>query len=415
MGIFSTTKKLAALHASVAGLEDWAKAAAPPTPYHLFPYSPDTREAGPSAGAMVTSGMAQPPAELLVRLSAALADDFELMRLDSPGLPIFLAVARPLAEGVTGDRPRLPAGRGLNPNFALIAAGAEALELRASLARNHPGAQRRDRDGLELVEATDLLSGESVLLQARRVFLDHPQALGAGPPVGADSTGCAAAKTYAEACRTGLLECIERDAVALWWHGRQRRAAWPAELIDAVAPRLAWWLETRERRTVLLDISQDSGVPVVAAVSTAPDGGHVALGSAARFTAAEAALAAVTEMIQTEAGLALAEDAGDDEARRWLAAASVDRMPQLQPDPDAKPKPYVVPDTLHVLRNLASRGHRVLAVSLTLPGDPLESAKVIVTGFCALGGQVNAARFLRITGRPLDPLQLSESNFLEPY
>ncbi|MFM8746841.1 MAG: YcaO-like family protein [Aestuariivirga sp.] len=342
----------------------------------------------------------------------AVAEDFDLVRLEFPELPIFLAVARPLADGVTGDRPRLPAGRGLTPNDALIAAGAEALELRASLARNHPRSQRRDREGVERVEARDLLSHETAMLPARQVFLDHPQALGKGPPVGADSTGCAAGNTYAEACRGGLLECIERDAVALWWHGRQRRAAWPVELIDAIAPRLAWWLETRPRRTVLLDVSQDSGVPVVAAFSTSPDGRHVALGSAARFIAAEAAVAAVTEMIQTEVSLALALEAGDDEARRWLEAASVHRMPQLQPDSAAKPKPYIVADTAQALHNLAASGHRVLAVNLTLPGDPLESVRIIVGGYCALGGQIDAARFHRIIGGPPQP---SAGAFLEPY
>ena len=107
--------------------------------------------------------MAKPPAELLAMVSAALADEYEILRLEGPELPIFLALACPLAEGVTGNRPRLPAGRGLTLNQALLAAGAEALELRASLARNHAGTGYRKRKAPAMAEAVDLLSGETVM------------------------------------------------------------------------------------------------------------------------------------------------------------------------------------------------------------------------------------------------------------
>lgn len=359
--------------------------------------------------------MAKPPAELLAMVSAALADEYEILRLEGPELPIFLALACPLAEGVTGNRPRLPAGRGLTLNQALLAAGAEALELRASLARNHAGTGYRKRKAPAMAEAVDLLSGETVMRPARRVYLDHPEAGGAGPPAGADSTGCAAGLDHAQACRSGLLECIERDAVALWWHGALPRAALPMAIIDPAAPRLGWWLDQRSRRTVLLDVTQDSGVPAVVAYSCNRDGASIAVGSAAGFTAAEAALAAVTEMIQTEVSLELAARSGDEEALRWLSVASVARMPQLEPDQAAPVQALDVPDSGGVLHRLARGGYRVSAVNLTLPGDPLISVRVSIDGYCALGGQIDAQRFRLITGRAVDVSRLREGEFLEPY
>lgn len=359
--------------------------------------------------------MAKPPAELLAQVSAALAGQYEILRLESPELPIFLAVACPLAEGVTGNRPRLPAGRGLTLNQALLAAGAEALELRASLARNHAGTGGAKRKAPAMAEAVDLLTGETVMLPARSVYLDHPEAGGAGPPAGADSTGCAAGVDYAQACRGGLLECIERDAVALWWHGGMARAALPLAMIDPAAPRLGWWLDERSRRTVLLDVAQESGVPVVVAYSCDGDGGRIAVGSAAGFNVVEAALAAVTEMIQTEVSLELAASSGDEEALRWLSVARVERMPQFQPESAAAVQVFQVSDSGDVLHNLARGGYRVTAASLTLPGDPLISVRVRVDGYCALGGQIDAQRFRRITGRAFDMSRLLEGEFLEPY
>jgi hypothetical protein len=129
----------------------------------------------------------------------------------------------------------------------------------------------------------------------------------------------------------------------------------------------------------------------------------------------EAALAAVTEMIQTEVSLELAASSGDEEALRWLSVARVERMPQFQPESAAAVQVFQVSDSGDVLHNLARGGYRVTAASLTLPGDPLISVRVRVDGYCALGGQIDAQRFRRITGRAFDMSRLLEGEFLEPY
>lgn len=278
------------------------------------------------------------PVELIARISHALAQDFTLMPLHAPDAPLFLAVALPAEEGVTGLKPRLPAGRGMTTGQALIAAGAEALELRASLAQHHRDelAALPRRDGLAMVAATDLLSGNAVQLPAQQVYLDCAAVLSEPVLEDANSTGCAAGADRDSALASALWECVERDAVALWWHGGLRAAPLALDLIDAHQPRLYWWLHQRARGTMLLNLTTDIGLPVVAAVSSDDGGRVVATGTAARPLLEDAALAAVTEMVQTEVGMELARAAGDPEALAWIALASTRMQPQFRPDAHAR-------------------------------------------------------------------------------
>lgn len=354
--------------------------------------------------------MKQNPGQTIAFLTRALAHDFRLMPLFTPDSPVFLAVAWPTAEGVTGLKPRLPAGRGVTLHQAMIAAGAEALELRASLSQRHAKALAAlpREDGFAVVAAKDLLTGEAVPVPAQQVFLDCAAVLDEPLLCDANSMGCAAGPTRAEATATALWECIERDAVALWWHGGLPAAALPVDLIDVLQPRLFWWLDRRLRSTQLLDLTTDIGLPVVAAVSAEPDGHFVAMGSAARPRLADAALAAVTEMVQTEVSMEAARDAGDPELAAWAARASVFTQRQFRPTGVAAPEtdPLQQDD---LLRRLADLGHRVLAVDMSLPDDPLPSLRVLVPGLCAMGGRIDTARFRRLCPDRTTP------SFPEPY
>lgn len=335
--------------------------------------------------------------ETLAHLTRALADDFQLVPLDQADCPVFLAVACPLRDDVTGLRPRLPAGRGLTPLQALVSAAAEAVELRASLAQHH----LLRGSGPLMVPARDLLTGQISPVPAQQVYLDCAAVLGEPLTCDATSTGCA---TGHEATMTALWECIERDAAALWWHGGVKASALALDLIDRTQPRLNWWLEARPRVTRLFDLTTDIGLPVVAAISADPDGRHVALGTAARPLRADAALSAVTEMVQTEVAMAMARQAADPEVLAWDAFASTDVQPQFRPTGQARPDPLG-----DVLQRLADLGHRALAVELTLPGDPLPTMRVLVPGLCAMGGAIDTARFRRLCPSGRLPI------FPEPY
>ena len=337
------------------------------------------------------------PADMMVRIGPALAPDFSVVPLTAPDAPLFLAVALPNEEGVTGLKPRLPAGRGMTRAQALLAAGAEALELRASLAQHHLAelAALPRKEGLAMVTATDLLSGAPVEVPAQQVYLDCAAVLSEPLLEDANSTGCAAGADRDSALATALWECVERDAVAIWWHGGHPAAVLPLEVIDAHQPRLYWWLHQRTRQTTLLDLTTDIGLPVVAAVSADADGRVVATGTAARPVLADAALAAVTEMVQTEVGMDLAREARDPEVLAWIAHASTRRQPQFAPTARAR-EPDAPLDRDGLLTRLAGLGHRALEVDLTLPGDPLPSLRVLVPGLCAMRGRTGTPRFARL-------------------
>jgi ribosomal protein S12 methylthiotransferase accessory factor YcaO len=211
---------------------------------------------------------------MIDRLAQALTPDFRIMPLDLPDAPVFVSVAMPQSEAVTGLKPRLPAGRGMSVQQAMVAAGAEALELRASLAQYHAAALRDlpKVDGFAMISATDLMSGAVTPVLAQEVYLDCAEVLAEPLVWDANSTGCAAGPTPEEATQTALWEAIERDSLALWWHGNVAAPALGLEVIDALQPRLFWELYRRSRSTMLLDITSDIGLPAVAAVSSAPDG-----------------------------------------------------------------------------------------------------------------------------------------------
>ena len=337
--------------------------------------------------------------DIISHLNRSLAHDFQIMPLYAPDAPIFMAVAWPTGDHVTGLRPRLPAGRGTTLAQAMRSAGAEAMEMRASLAQNHRGrmAGLPRQNGRAMVGGLDLLSGAAVLVPAQQVFLDYAQVSGEPPYADADSSGCASASTAADATLTALLECLERDAMALWWHGGVPPARLPLDLIDGMQPRLFWWLEERLRETLLLDLTTDTGVPVVAAISADPGGRHVATGAAARFAPADAALCAVTEMLQTEAAMAQAAAVSDPEYLLWQGQASTHTMPQFQTGA-AKTHPPVA-DLAATLQRLFGLGHRAVALDLTLPDDPQPTRRVVVPGLCALQGRIDVPRFARVTGR----------------
>lgn len=356
-------------------------------------------------------------ATLLADIRRSLADDFRLEPVHVDGSPIFLAVAWPTAEGLTGCRPRLPAGRGTTLAQAMISSGAEAIEMRASLAQNRleaiAGFDRHQ--GVAMITASDALDGSSVSVAAQEVFLDFAEVAGEVPFADANSTGCAAAASWQAAVWSGLMECIERDAMALWWHGGQPCAAASLALIDRQQPRLFWWLEQRNRQTQLLDLTCDSGVPVIAAVSTDQNGGRVAIGTAARPTIDEAALSAVTEMIQTEVAMAQAIAYGDEECLAWCDYGSTLIQPQFRPTlPPACPVRSVL-EIDAVVRHLSKLGHRVLTVDLTLPDDPLLTVRVMVSGFCAMRGQFDTPRFARLTGRKVAKGERPRRHDPEPY
>ncbi len=348
-------------------------------------------------------GMTTNHPELLNATLQALANRFTVYEISDQEQPVFLAAAIPLRDGLTGLKPRLPAGRGLNLFQAKMSAAGEAVELLASLARVDQSSDQ--------ISAVNLLSDSEVVLPADQVFLDYAQARNSPTSFEANSLGCAAGLNLEDAHRRALLECVERDAMAIWWYGRQSRRHLAIQQLDKVTPRLSWWLASRNRKTVLIDITSDIGIPVIAAVSAKPDGTHIAIGTAASPSAIEAMVSAVTEMVQTETSMRMAEHAGDDELKFWLAHASLNAMPQFQPDRGERKT--LVSSANSILSQVSTAGFEPLAVDLTLAEFPLAVARVIVPGLCAMRYRIEERRILASAHHS----KSTNDNFetLEPY
>jgi ribosomal protein S12 methylthiotransferase accessory factor YcaO len=346
-------------------------------------------------------------------LQAALQGEYEVHALDVHDYPLFLAFAAPVNESVTGRKPRLPAGRGLTRLDALTGAAAEAIELRSSLAHRLPQGLHKFRkaDGHDRLQVRSLVDQCTITVPAQQVFLDYAACSGEKLLEDADSTGCAAASTLAAAYQRGLLECIERDAVASWWYGRQSRAHLPLMLLDTVAPRISWWLSRRSRSTMLVDLTSDVRVPCVAAVSSDSDGLNVAIGSAAALSTSWAVLSAVLEMLQAEVTMELGRGSSDAELANWRKRASTKTMPQFVMKKEATAPFQIAPQ--HLLKAVTDSGHTPYGIELTLPTDPLVSVRVIVPGFSALNRRINEERIATACGLPANGKYRFE--MLEPF
>lgn len=118
------------------------------------------------------------------------------------------------------------------------------------------------------------------------------------------SIGSAAGPSREAAALHGLLELIERDATSLWWRGGQlARSLPPQHEAGNAAEDLLRQLRygtSEERRTWLLDITTDIGVPCVVAASCRVDGSGFAFGLAARPALEAAVRSAILEMCQLE-------------------------------------------------------------------------------------------------------------------
>ncbi|MCC6559177.1 MAG: TOMM precursor leader peptide-binding protein [Polyangiaceae bacterium] len=156
-----------------------------------------------------------------------------------------------------------------------------------------------------------------------------------------DSNGCAAGATREEAVFQGLLELVERDAVAIWWYNRLPRPGVDlASFGDPYLGALEDYYRTIHRSIWALDLTSDLGIPVFGAVSRRLDRRpeDIVFGFGAHLDPKIALLRAVTEANQL---LPLVSGhtpdgpptyRGDAIALRWWKTATLESEPYLRPD-----------------------------------------------------------------------------------
>jgi len=145
------------------------------------------------------------------------------------------------------------------------------------------------------VRAWSLTAGQWRWLPRDHAFANAPE-----PRQGRfDPNGCAAGATREEAALQGLLELVERDAVAIWWYTRARRPGLDAaEAGDAGMRALVQGIVRQGWVCHVLDLTTDIGVPVVAALARAHADGRWCVGFGAHLEADLAVERAITELAQ---------------------------------------------------------------------------------------------------------------------
>jgi ribosomal protein S12 methylthiotransferase accessory factor len=228
------------------------------------------------------------------------------------------------------------------------------------------------------------------------------------------SSGCAAGPTVEAATLRGLLELVERDAVALWWRGgrRGRSIAADSEAGFAASELLAELRQANvERKTWLLDITTDVEIPAVVALSTRADGFGFSFGFGARLSLAEAARAAVFELCQVELGqhvvAAKRQESGDaalsENDRRQLRRGTLfdtRNCALLQPGADQKRIAEASPlsGLQQALERLQARGIAAYAINLTRVEFGIPVVRVLAPGLQLEPCEIVGPRLTRMIG-----------------
>jgi ribosomal protein S12 methylthiotransferase accessory factor len=272
-------------------------------------------------------------------------------------------------------------------------------------------AHRLRPDGrLSWHRARRLSDGGEVMLPADLCLRRPPAQREVKPPFPL-STGSAAGRSWDAAALHGMLELIERDAASLWWQGGKRAASIPSgdeaqTAVDALLVQLRQGASAR--RSWLLDITTDIGVPCVTAVSCRADGFGFAFGLAARPTLKAAARAAVLEMCQGELAHAVVEaklrergeaalNARDRIHKQAATKLNADRCLLLQPGLE-RPRHLAIraTDPGAVLRLIVARleqfGIEAFGLDLTRPDFAVPAARVIAPGLQPLPSEIITPR-----------------------
>jgi ribosomal protein S12 methylthiotransferase accessory factor len=363
---------------------------------------------------------------LLLKAASRFVRVFQLAAPDAPGLVAFGAEFDPaIADPLHAGSPLVGvSGVGLSLQEAFqgcIGEGIEYLsqlqtgsDLLVSPSPGDPvanlGAQARDF--LATFSAHRLRPGADLSWYPVRRLTDHGEALLPAdlclrrPPDRREieppfplSNGSAAGTSWDGAALHGMLELIERDAASLWWRGGNRGGSIPLQheahlMAEALLPRLRQ--NATGRRSWLLDITTDIGVPCVAAVSCSANGFGFAFGLAARPTLKAAARSAILEMCQLELALAVVEakvrESGeaalnkrDQGHRRRATMIDADRCPLLHPVPERKQHLAIeATDPGAVLQLIGNRlgqfGIETFGLNLTRPQLAVPVARVIAPG-----------------------------------
>jgi ribosomal protein S12 methylthiotransferase accessory factor len=336
-------------------------------------------------------------------------------------------------ERVLGSYTEL-ADRAIHPNECLLFAErqfAERTEWNATHSSFQYVCEPFDTDAVtSWTPVWSLTEQRHRLLPTAMLYFDVPREHGGGA-VSADSNGNAAGASLEDALLQGLLELVERDAVALWWYNRTQA---PAVDLDSFGDR--WIEELREvyagmhRDVWVLDVSSDVGIPTMAALSRRTDKAceDIMFGFGAHPDPTVALIRALTEMNQlvptvADVGADDTDGSGygwsDRDAVRWWQTATVADQAYLRPNPAVParrladyghtPTDDLLEDVTTIQLKLEDLGLNVLVLDQTRPDVGLPVVKVIVPGMRGFWSRFAPGRLYDV------PVKLGRLDHPTPY
>ncbi len=214
-----------------------------------------------------------------------------------------------------------------------------------------------------------------------------------------DSNGAAAGGNLEDAMLQGALEVIERDGVAVWWMNMLSRPGVDLDSFkDPYIDELRAYYKTQNREMWVLDLTNDLGIPCMAAVNRRTSGPteDIIMGFGAHLDPRIALSRCLTEMNQfMPAVLNVGDDAtthygyDDPDSVSWWRTATLENQPYLAPskepirtpaDYDFKTEGTVSDNVRYVFGRFEDLGHEVLVLDQSRPDIGLPVAKVIVPG-----------------------------------
>jgi bacteriocin biosynthesis cyclodehydratase domain-containing protein len=183
------------------------------------------------------------------------------------------------------------------------------------------------------------LSGEdSVFVPTSYCYLNYPYEDEIELCPG-DTNGCASGNTIEEAIVYGILELIERDAVAVWWYNQIQHPGIRIESLKDLSIINLIDVHRREGSIFhLIDITSDFNIPTFVAVSADKHGNQIHFGTSCHFNPAIAMTRAVRELNQIMTHRALGQTFSSTnvhpcqkEFAKWITKENFKDHPYLNP------------------------------------------------------------------------------------
>jgi len=201
------------------------------------------------------------------------------------------------------------------------------------------------------------------------------------------SNGCAAGNNLEEAILQGVYELIERDATALWWYNKVKRPEFDLTRLEpGHFNKLKTTLE-KEHDFWVLDLTQDIGVPVMAAIARHKTTGGLSFGFGCHLQSELAAQRALTELcqlipIREQKGAVFDFNAVREEAFLLPSQQARAALTAIGSSGDLKE------DIDNIVQRLKTLGFETLAVNYSRAPLPVKAVKVFVPGLCHIWPQL---------------------------